>query len=1319
MYVRVYSGKEFVGTVRALCDTGAQPNLVVHKLVKNYYEHTSSSLTTIVGIDNESISIKRKINLSIKPWFDSNQIIRATFLILPTKSNWSPTLPARDLHCELFEKGLPEQMADPFFWKSAPISMLFGVEMWAMFLQGLQTNLDSKLICQNTKFGGIVMGWGGSKNVAENNQIHTVQSNHLVDLNKAIERFWYFENLELCTKKDAEHELCEQIFKEQHARDSNGRFIVAIPMKPNISEIGSTKQIALKRFLMLEKRFQRDEELRQEYIKFMREFEELNHMVQINSTEKQEKEMVNYIPHHGVKCSHKFRVVFDASCKSDKNISLNEVQIVGEKLQRDLLETIMRFRRHPIAVSADIKMMYRQIKIIPEHWNLQRIFWREKATDPLKEYHITRVIYGMASAPHCSVRAMIEGANSFADQFPVAVKAIKNDFYVDDCFTGANNENDAIELATQMKFILEQFGFPLCKWKSNCPNLVLNLEGNCESAINLHDNTESSVLGLKWLINSDEFAYSVQNTDTGDRLTKRLVLSKIAQLYDPNGFVAPFISSAKIFMQTLWKHKLDWDDKLPDNLASEWKVVWAHIEYIQQIRIPRYLGFYKHSNIQVHGFSDASTKAYGAVIYVRYIDEKNNVHINLISAKSKIAPIKIVSIPRLELAAAELLSSLFTLVVRAMEWSDVPYFLWSDSTVTLHWLQKGVGQLKIYIANRVTKIRENSSSANWHHVRTEHNPADLISRGTNAKELVNNSLWWNGPEWLAQPQESWPKPVFIKQADLKISESEMKTTLNVHNVNKERKQFKGLDILDIRNTIHKTVPLFDYSNNLYKLVRIVAYILRFIESCKSRKSKRCTRKTRASIAEEIALPNTEEKLFALNYLIRMSQYEYFRMEINHLAQEQLNNSNLEKPFPDKSKISNLCPILDNDNILRVGGRINRSQCEYDKKHPIIISGNSRLCYLIIRQIHMTTNHGSVQVMMQAIREKYWITHLRNQLRMYLHKCVICAKHEKKYEMQLMSDLPAERINRNRAFLITGVDYAGPIDIVEKYKRKSNLRKCWIAVFVCMVTRAIHLDVVTDLTSAAFIACYERFVCRRGHCNKLYSDNGTTFKGANHEIHAAFRAWHVNETKEHINKRGTDWHFSSPAAPHQGGIYEAAVKSMKHHLLRMMGRNHYTYEYLVTLLVQIEAILNSRPLYPLSHDPSDTRAITPGHFLIGEPFILPPPIAVPAQTNYSLKRIRDEQRKLIEHFWNKWSAEYLCTLIPRKKWLKKNEQIKEGQLVVLPDGNLPASQWLMGRIIELIPSKDGLIRSVKIQTHKSIYTRPIQKISILPIEPNTS
>ncbi|XP_031629044.1 uncharacterized protein LOC116344589, partial [Contarinia nasturtii] len=394
---------------------------------------------------------------------------------------------------------------------------------------------------------------------------------------------------------------------------------------------------------------------------------------------------------------------------------------------------------------------------------------------------------------------------------------------------------------------------------------------------------------------------------------------------------------------------------------------------------------------------------------------------------------------------------------------------------------------------------------------------------------------------------------------------------------------------------------------------------------------------------------------AMAYLLRKEQETYYHAEITALK----NGKNL----PDKSSLSSLKPVLDSTGILRVGGRLDRSDAPYEMRHPPIIPNGSRLAWLIINYTHCITIHGGVQVMMQYIRQRYWIPKLRSELRSFIHKCVTCARYSQKLEGQLMSELPADRVQVGKPFLNTGVDYAGPFELkmIDKEGKDVIKRKCWIAVFVCLKTRAIHLDIITDLTTIAFIACYERFIGRRGRCLRMYSDNGTYFVGAEKELKKAIEKWTGKPAMDHLCQKGTEWHFMVPAAPHQGGIYEAAVKSMKYHLKRVVGIKSLPFEQFSTLLTQIEAVLNSRPIHPLSDDPSDVQALTPGHFLVGEPLICPLPFATPTQPNSIGAKLWRERQTMFKHFWDRWHTEYLTTLQERKKWRREKEPLRVGHV----------------------------------------------------------
>lgn len=475
-FVRICVGNRFVGTARALCDTGANPNLIAHNLVKGFYSSSKIVKGTVEGVGNDPIRIKREIMVTLKPWYESDESIEAKFLILPQSSKWCPMLPHSNVQCADIDVSRVEQLADPSFWQCGPVSLILGIEIWVQLMQESIIRLNKSIVCQNTRFGTVIMGQGRGTENGQALQVNAINHESYEPVLKFLERFWKFEDLHLCTAKDAEQEMCEAIFKEQHSRDADGRFVVAIPIKPNVLDIGSSRRIALKRFLMLERRFARDKEYHKLYVKFMREFADLGHIVEVPYNQITDGKMAYHMPHHGVMSSSVIRVVLDASCKTDKGISLNEVQMVGEKLQRELVEILLSFRLHPVGMCTDISKMYRQVKVVPEQWDLQRFFWRENPNEPLKEFCINRVIYGMASAAHCAIRAMLEGAKQFEGEYPEAVRAIKRDFYVDDGITGADSEEEAIKLAKDMIFVQSQSGFHLSQWTSNNPRVMQELK---------------------------------------------------------------------------------------------------------------------------------------------------------------------------------------------------------------------------------------------------------------------------------------------------------------------------------------------------------------------------------------------------------------------------------------------------------------------------------------------------------------------------------------------------------------------------------------------------------------------------------------------------------------------------------------------------------------------------------------------------------------------------------------------------------------------------------------------------------------------------
>lgn len=1283
--------------VRALGDSCSQPNLMVHNIMRKYNFAGIPAFTGLSGISGVPVRIRRQITVKIFPWFESEHFVEAKFWILPKGSKWCNILPDRAIKPGEIDLSSEMRLADPKFWKPDQIQLLFGVEIWAQLIQPKIIQLSKALVQQDTKIGSFIMGKTGTGPTQSSNRTFNVREFNYKELENLLRRMWEVEHVPRKLEKGREQILVEKIYNEHRTRDESGRFYVPIILKPNVNDIGDSRHTALRRFLYLEKRFKKEPEYHKKYIEFMREYEKLGHMKEAKD---EPKGMTYYIPHHGIFSAASFKVVFDCSCKTNKGLSLNDVQIKGPKLQRNLYDIILRARRFKYAMSVDVKKMYRQIGIIPEHWNLQRIFWREKSTDPLKEYCLVTVIYGQTSSPINAIMVMHEGANMMRDKYPRAVEFITQDFYMDDGFSGAETEEALIQMARDTQIVFLVMLFLLDKWKSNSERLMTEMKGEDVSMV-LEEQGQQSILGLKWHLKPDIFSYQKKEKVSKEKWTRRTVLGNVATLYDPIGHLEPVLLTAKSFVQLLWKKTNTWDEEISEELKEQWLNFWNKIKCIERVQIPRWVGSESGTKVELHGFSDASSKGCGLVIYVRTINSTGQIRIVQLTAKSKVAPIKTQTIPRLELIAAGMLAKLMKHVRSTMEWEYHPYYLWTDSMITLQWISKEPCELKQFVSSRVADIQDETDIQNWHHVISKDNPADVVSRGLMPDKIEHNELWWQGPSWLRKSQEHWP----ISNG-AKFDETEMRAELIVNAVH------IGKDPLLIGTMDRKIIPVIECSNRLDKILLIICYAKRFVMkfikkwSVGGDRSKKRKQKVRL-----VFPPDAHEKASALKYLIILQQKESYPKEM--------------KGEFEGSELISLHPIIDDDGILRVGGRLKHAACAYEQKVPVIIPPKTRLSWLIMNEAHEKTHHGHIQLMMQYIRERFWIPKLRQELRKFVNKCVTCKRYEHPLGDQLMGDLPKEKLTPCKPFTYTGVDYAGPIELKEYLKTTIRTKKAWIAIFVCLQTRAVYIDIVTDTTSAAFISCFRRFIGRRGKCLKLFSDNATTFTGASKELLAAYKIWNTTETHRKLDSYGTSWRFMTPAAPHQGGIYEAAVKRTKYHLRRVLGKKPGTYMQTIDFLIDVEAILNSRPLYALTDDPNDVQALTPGHFLFGEAPRVPMPIDPPELTNNSIVQLWKDAQEMKKHFWERWLKDYLPTLQKRGKWQRANQNYKLGQIVIIKDENLAPAHWLLGRIVELIPGSDQNVRTVKIQTKTSILSRPVQKICILPVEgaeieePNTS
>lgn len=1305
-FIRLEINGAIFGPFKAMLDTGAQPTMISSSLYNSIRCPTVNGTKRLIGIDNRPFLIKKKFDVGVKPWFDSSKCINETVWVLPEPHEWNPTLPSVELNVISNNLHTEQHLADPNYFKPMEVHIILGVGFFAKIIKASLGTTSHGTTLLDTDFGIVMLGEHFDSINMETGTVLSAIDDSLGDkLNKMLEKLWDQDKIESDILNESpwteEERMVEEHFINTHKRDVEGRFIVRIPFKPNVQSIGSSRQIALHRFLSNERKLNNTPELKEFYVEQMRELQRNGHMQEVTRSHLPGT-IRYYIPHHCVMKNP--RVVYDASCKTNTGVSLNEMQMLGPKLQTELHTTLMRFRRHKVAVYADIKKMFNQVRLAEDQWDCQRIFWRENSDQELKEYWLTVVTFGLTSSAHLAVRCVMQAAREAADMYPEAAKAIEKDFYMDDCVTGTNTVEQAIKLANEINQILSGAGFILRKWKSNEPELLQafgSADQNDECAMVFSEDGETSVLGVKWLLQTDQFTFVVKTPTFTGPLTKRKIVSFVAQLYDPDGYISPVVVIGKIIIQELWKAGLDWDEPVDERMERMWSDLWNEIIELEKFKIDRWIGTSDQTKSKLIGFSDSSKLAFGAVIFIRTEYPNGMIKSNLLTSKSRVAPLKTATIPRLELAAAELLARLMIEVKGSMEFNDMEYILYTDSSITLYWIRKPPASLKTFVSNRVKSIQTNSDLKCWHYVNTKQNPADLLSRGAKPSELVDNKLWLYGPEWLQLPETQWPQEQF--PLTVKYDEN---LELRAHVVTEFKSALSINKVTEIPGQGNR-VSILEYANKMEKALRILAYVIRYVNAIRNRYKP--PKKGTRSADREILPPSSQEKAWAMEYFIKKSQQEHFNPELTALEQN--------KRLPEKSKLEPLKPILDNRGVMRVGGRLDQANIDYEMKHPAIIPKNSRLAWLLMDLSHRTNHHGGAQVAMQHLRQKYWIPQLRDEYRKYNRSCIECVRNSQELQDQLMGELPADRVRPGRAFLATGVDYAGPFH--KKYVDRDGTIikkvKFWTVIFVCMKTKAVHLDTVDDLTSASFIACFERLISRRGAVRKLFSDNGTCFVGAEKEIARAFREWRKDGTVDAIANKGTVWTFMTPAAPHQGGIYEAAVKSMKFHLKRVVGSRVMEQEQFRTLLCKIEAVMNSRPLTALTDDPKDVQALTPAHFLIMEEFVAPPPFQYTTEKDLQGRKLWEKRQELLEHFWNRWQNEYLTTLQERKKWRREKENVKVGQLVILKDENLPPASWTMARIKELLPGKDGLVRNVVVETNRTILKRPVQKICILPVD----
>ena len=1276
--------------VRALLDSGSTTSFVSERVVQSLNLSRRSQCLTVSGIGGTTHNspLSSVSTLEISSLHVPSTKFAITAIVVPRVTC---DLPLRPVYNHSNWSHLSNiTLADPDFATPGKIDLLLGADVYSdVLLNGRRCGPHDTPSAFETKFGWVLMGRTSAKSSG-----HTAAASHhtaIVSGDDLIRKFWETEeNPKHQSNLSVEERSVVRHFEENHSRSETGRFVVPLPKNPQSQPLGESRSQAVRRFLTLERALYAKGQF-QEFSRVVEEYFELNHAEPVppQDLEKPVSDTF-YLPMHAVRKEHstttKLRVVFDASAKSNSGVSLNDTLLVGPTIHPSLVDVLLRFRTHRIALTADISKMYRAVELAQNDKDLHRFVWRKNVKDSLRDYRMTRVTFGVSASSFAANMAVKQNAVDFATEFPDAAKVVERSFYVDDCLTGADSIAEAITLQTQLHSLLSKGGFILRKWNSNEAEVLKHLPPDLKDTPTVQSlpspDEYTKTLGIEWNATMDHFRLTIAKLPPLNNVTKRMLVSDIAKTFDVLGWFAPTVIKVKILLQRLWEQKVEWDDPVPTPIFDDWAQWRSELPLLSNKHIPRCY-FNKDSNIvslQLHGFSDASENAYAAVIYLRMTDVFSKVQVSLITAKTKVAPIKRLTIPRLELCGAQLLAQLLSHVKDVLSIPLSNVYAWTDSTIVLSWLVGNPRRFKTFVGNRVSYIVDVISPDRWNHVEGLENPADCASRGLFPSELLNHALWWHGPDWLQQDATHWPKQVVSPSPIANDEEREISLHISAC-------------------TSSPIVKVEDFSS-FTRLTRVTAWIFRFLRNCRSHKlEKEHTRE---------AFLSTEELQDAEVHWYKDAQFTHFSEEIVALK----SRSDLNKSSP----ILSLRPFLDSSGLLRVGGRQQYSPMSYSQKHPIILHHDHHLTHLIVRTTHLKLLHAGPTLLTASLGPQYHILGCRKLVRSITRACVICRKLSAKPSSQLMGQLPLERLTPGPVFDTVGIDFAGPVQTKYGHVRKPVIVKSYVCLFVSLSVKAVHLEPVSDLTSEAFIAALRRFIARRGKPRLIMSDHGTNFVGAHRELQEMYDFLSEQRTQGHIadfcSIRNIQWKFIPERAPHFGGLWEAAVKSMKFHFKRVIGDTKLDFEELTTVLSQIESCLNSRPLTSLpTHDDDGVECLTPGHFLIGQSLETIPDSAF-SYRSFSLLKRWDLCQSLVRHFWKRWSNEYLISLRRSNKWLLPSRNLQVNDIVILQDENLIPAKWPLAKVLQVYPGKDGIIRVATVKTSTGVYKRPVVKLVLL-------
>ena len=1298
---RAYSADDHLVPVRVLLDSGSQRSYITNslkaklKLVPLGQERLALNTFGSTGCKRENCDI---ILVTLQGKRGEDVEIKA--LSFPAICSPLQTEVDVDQHPHLMNLDLADERSDDGYTDS--IDVLIGSDFYWSVVIGDIIRGDSGPVALNSHLGWLVSGPTKSLSVTSTVSTLIIDGCDHVDrvqcsdsqLTQELSKFWETESIGITGHKSC---TTEQFPPEILFNWKDGRYQIGLPWKSDVRPLSDCHSLCVDRLNQLYKRLSKKEPILREYDEIICKQLADGIIERVPHSEEKLSDC-HFLPHHGVvredKETTKLRVVFDGSAKDRSNdLSLNDCLEKGPNTTPHIFDILLKFRRYTIGIVSDVEKAFHQIVVTPKDRNMLKFLWYDDISnrDPqIIQYRFCRLVFGLTPSPAILSETIHHHVTRYLLTEPEIAEILASGFYVDDFTTGTQTVDKGFDVYKKAKQLMCQGGFNLRKWKTNSKIL--------QGKINLAEGEDSEthevkLLGVRWNTELDTFQFDFKEVTEFVRSlppTKRSILRISAKVFDPLGLLSPFVIKTKILFQTLCKSKLEWDSTLEGEMLHQWKHLLEEYDTVSEISIPRCYVLLGENTIvsqQLHGFSDASVRAYAAVVYLRTEYENGHVRVCLVSSKTRVSPLKEQTIPRLELLGATILSRLIFSIREGCGFNYDTY-CWTDSLTVLCWV-KNSKPWKQYVKNRVEEIRTLTDMEHWRFCPGNENPADLPSRSCQGRELIHNNLWWEGPKFLKESARVWPN-MPTRYDSSEAQEEQMKSPPEViHSLPTLTTAKDTLNLEDI-------IDINKYSSKL-RLLKVTALVVKFVACLKPGPRRRALEVTATELKEAECL------------WVQSIQRSTFTEEYRWLL---AGDTVVYK--------SQLILMLNDQHLICCKGRLNQSDLPDDTKNPILLPTKHRFTELLIMERHNSVHHNGIPETLAAVRDRYWIVKGRVMVKKIIRRCIVCRRYDgRPFPSPIVPDLPAERVSDAPPFSTTGIDFAGPLYIRNSDSKECNC-KVYVCLFTCASTRAVHLELTRELSATSFLLAFRRFCGRRGLPLVIMSDNAKTFKHCSKEIVSIARA---EEVRSHLTNKQIEWRFIVEKAPWWGGYWERLIQSVKRCLRKTVGKSTLTFDELATILTEIESTLNNRPLtYLYSDDEGPYNAVAPADLIYGHRIA-----STSSNQQYevvstakSLTKRAKYQGRILNNFINQWKKDYLLSLQERRdinRPSSNGREIKEGDVVILKEEGTARCLWKLAKIIETIKGRDGAIRSAKIQLMRGDrrvnLRRPIQHL--VPLE----